>query len=78
MSEKPKGLTRDEVRAYLKKKWKTGGNCTVCDANAWVVVEEEYCLPARYEAKNFPVSVVVCERCGATIFFSADIIRGES
>jgi hypothetical protein len=76
-STKRKSLAKEQVRAHLKKNWKKEGNCTVCDANAWIVVDEEYCLPALYEAKNFPVSIVVCEICGAMTFISSETIKRD-
>ena len=72
MSNKSKSLSKDEVRAHLKSQWKTEGNC---GSNSWVVAEEEYCLPGLHEAKNYPVSLVCCEECGAMMFFSSEIIR---
>lgn len=70
-------LTKTQIRSHLKKKWRKKGNCVVCGANEWVVVDEEYCIPDITRSKDFPVSVVYCEKCGAMILLSSDIIKRE-
>jgi hypothetical protein len=70
-------LSKNEIRAHLKAKWKKQGECGVCGKNSWIVVDDLYCLPDINDQKSFPVGIVVCEYCGACVFLSAEVIRKE-
>lgn len=70
-------VTKDQIRAHLKKMWKKDGACSVCGSNSWQVVDEEFCLTNEDMSIRLPICVITCEKCGFVHLLSAEPIRAK-
>jgi hypothetical protein len=71
-------LSKERVRAHIKKMWANKGGCTVCNSNSWEILEETFLIANKSVDRPFPVSIVVCARCGNTMLFSNELVAEQT